>query len=164
MDNNKSERKTEDDLLARIIENHIAVNTPPEWRESVKLLSAGLLGISLWFFLGWIVGVSYLKTQDYSDQISKLKDSKDPQIENLDKAVNIINNASKTLYSQLIPIATVVSGFFFVVASSQSSGLVAPKNKPEPNEKALEKPALSVQPIARDSAGIGTENLNKMSH
>ncbi|WP_138505543.1 hypothetical protein [Nostoc sp. PA-18-2419] len=121
-------------FLQKLLLANATANTPPEWRESLKLISAGLLGISLWFFIGWIAGASYLKIQDYSEQISKLKDSKDPQIENLNKAVSIINDASKTLYSQLIPIATVVSGFFFVAANSQSSGLVAPKNKTEPPE------------------------------
>ena len=121
-------------FLQKLLLENATANTPPEWRESLKLISAGLLGISLWFFIGWVACASYLKIQDYSDQISKLKDSKDPQIENIDKAVNIINDASKTLYSQLIPIATVVSGFFFVAANSQSSGLVALKNKTEPPE------------------------------
>jgi hypothetical protein len=91
-------------------------NTPPEWRESVKLLIAALLALGCWGLLGWMffaqVQYSYtvsdnLRKPENKDQIVVIKDARDG-----------VNQTASSIYAILTPIAASITGYFFVASGS----------------------------------------------
>jgi hypothetical protein len=51
------------------------VNTPPEWRESVKLGLAGFLVLDCWGLLGWVLASQFLFGRVTAEKIEAAKDS-----------------------------------------------------------------------------------------
>jgi hypothetical protein len=111
-----------DQLIRDLIRMNASINTPPEWRESVKLIVAAFLALGCWSLLGWLLFAQFqyslavsakLEKPENKDRIVFIKDARDG-----------VNQTSNSIYALLTPIAASITGYFFV---SSGSGKVLDK-------------------------------------
>jgi hypothetical protein len=118
------------DFLKKIIE----YNNPPEWRESTKLLTATFLAISSWSLLGWLAYSQFKTSQSFADRLAAAPPGDKEQIALIKDANETVNKTASSLYALLIPIASAITGYFFV-----SSGTFSDKkersNLPPPSQR-----------------------------
>jgi hypothetical protein len=105
------------DFLKKVVE----YNTPPEWRESTKLLTATFLAISSWSLLGWLAYSQFTTSQSFALQIATLKPEDKDRIALIKDANETVNKTANSLYALLIPIASAITGYFFVSSATVSS-------------------------------------------
>jgi hypothetical protein len=105
-----------DQLIYDLVRMNATVNTPPEWRESVKLGLAGVLALGCWSLFGWILASQFLSSRVTADKIEKAKDS--TQVALIKDAHEVVDRTATSVYSLLTPIATAITGYFFVSSGS----------------------------------------------
>ena len=93
-----------------------------EQRKTYKTRISGHLAQLLWWLLGGVVVLHLLATIGFSACLIKkpASDDKEQYIERIKTAILSINEASKTLYTFLGPLATVVTGFYFAENNNNS--------------------------------------------
>jgi hypothetical protein len=129
------------DFLKKVVE----YNTPPEWRESTKLLTATFLAISSWSLLGWLAYSQFITSQSFALQIASVKPEDKDRIALIKDANETVNKTASYLYALLIPIASAITGYFFV-----SSATTSPKKErdklPEPSQQKNTSPSIPLDP------------------
>ena len=111
-------------LFNEFLRKLVAYNTPPEWRESTKLLTATFLAISSWSLLGWLAYSQFITTQSFADRLAAAAPDDKDRIALIKDANETVNKTASSLYAILIPIASAITGYFFV-----SSGTLSVKNR-----------------------------------
>ncbi len=105
-----------DQFISDLIRMNATVNTPPEWRESVKLLVAAFLALGCWSLLGWLLFAQFQYSLAVSDKLEK-PENKD-RIVFIKDARDGVNQTSSSIYALLTPIAASITGYFFVTSGS----------------------------------------------
>lgn len=105
-----------DQLIYDLVRMNATVNTPPEWRESVKLGLAGALALGCWSLFGWILASQFLSSRVTADKIEKAKHS--TQVALIKDAHEVVDRTANSIYSLLTPFATAITGYFFVSTGS----------------------------------------------
>jgi hypothetical protein len=116
--------KNDSDLLRLVnylLKQNAEMNTPPEWRESLKAGISALLAISLWIFLGWIASSQLQQSKEYAAQIAKVLPTDKDKINLIERAAERVDKTANALYAILTPIATAVTGYFFISQGVPSS-------------------------------------------
>jgi hypothetical protein len=107
-----------DQLIYDLVRMNATVNTPPEWRESVKLGFAGVLALGCWSLLGWVLASQFLSSRITAEKIEVAKDS--TQVALIKDAHEVVDRTASSIYSLLTPIATAITGYFFVSGGSKA--------------------------------------------
>jgi hypothetical protein len=124
-----NERNSDRDLIYDLVRMNANANTPPEWRESVKLGLAGILALGCWSLLGWILASQFLSSRTTADKIEAAKDS--TQVALIKDAHEVVDRTASSIYSLLTPIATAITGYFFVSTGSPKKTADKIKIKPQ---------------------------------
>lgn len=95
-----------------------------ELRKNFHVRVSGDLAKGLWYLLGWVVVVHFLGVVAFSWRLGNKPapgDLEENRLERIEKAVSNVNDAAKTLYAVLTPLAATVTGYYFTLGSSSSS-------------------------------------------
>ncbi len=92
--------------------------SPQDWRENLKLIFSGILAGSLWITLASVVAFHFYTVSQLSYKLAELKSAE--QDTHIKDAIAANNDAAKTLYAFLTPLAAGITGYFFNVAKSES--------------------------------------------
>lgn len=90
--------------------------SPQDWRENTKLIFSGILAGSLWITLAGVIGFHIFTVSQLSYKLAELKSAE--QDIHIKDAIAANNDAAKTLYAFLTPLAAGITGYFFNVAKS----------------------------------------------
>ena len=104
------------DFFKKVIE----YNTPSEWRESTKLLTATFLAISSWSLLGWLAYSQFKASESFARQIAAATPGDKDRVALIKDANETVNKTASSLYALLIPIASAITGYFFVSSATVS--------------------------------------------
>lgn len=104
------------DFLKKVVE----YNTPPEWRESTKLITATFLAISSWSLLGWLAYSQFKASESFALQLAAATPGDKDRVALIKDANETVNKTASSLYALLIPIATAVTGYFFISSGTLS--------------------------------------------
>ncbi len=104
-------------------------NTPPEWRESSKLIIAGILACGTWSVLGWLICSQFQNSVSFAEKIAALPPTATDKINIIKEANDTVNKTSSSLYAFITPFATAISGYFFI-----SSGILPSKKDDDSND------------------------------
>lgn len=107
-------------LFNEFLKKVIEYNNPPEWRESTKILTATFLAISSWSLLGWLAYSQFKTTQSFADRLAADPLGDKERIALIKDANETVNKTASSLYALLIPIATAVTGYFFISSGTLS--------------------------------------------
>lgn len=107
-------------------------NPPHEWRASFNLVISGVLGCSIWLFLGLVAHWHFALVQNFSQKRVPPSTPNKEQVEQIDRAINDVNDTAKTLYAILTPLATAVTGYYFALQNNLRSQAVQIETKPAP--------------------------------
>jgi hypothetical protein len=102
------------DFLKKVVD----YNTPSEWRESTKLVTATFLAISSWSLLGWLAYSQFKASESFALQLAAATPADKDRIALIKDANETVNKTSSSLYALLIPIASAITGYFFVSSAS----------------------------------------------
>lgn len=91
--------------------------SPQDWRENLKLIFSGILAGSLWVTLAGVIAFHFYSVSQLSNKLAELKSSE--QDTHIKDAIAANNDAAKTLYAFLTPLAAGITGYFFNVAKSE---------------------------------------------
>jgi hypothetical protein len=83
-------------------------NTPPEWRESSKLIISGILAFGTWSVLGWLICSQFQNSVSFAEKIAALPSTATAQISSIKEANDTVNKTSSSLYSFITPFATAI--------------------------------------------------------
>ncbi len=92
--------------------------SPQDWRENTKLIFSGILAGSLWITLAGVIAFHIFTVSQLSNKLAELKSAE--QDTHIKDAIAANNDAAKTLYAFLTPLAAGITGYFFNVAKSES--------------------------------------------
>jgi hypothetical protein len=152
----KESNSDRDQLIYDLVRMSATGNTPPEWRESVKLGLAGVLALGCWSLLGWVLASQFLSSRVTAEKIEAARDS--TQVALIKDAHEVVDRTASSIYSLLTPVATAITGYFFVSSGSpgNTSGKVNSQNT-LPNE---DQPTNALQaetpPVINSSIGQET--------
>ncbi|AFY93408.1 hypothetical protein [Chamaesiphon minutus] len=104
------------DFLKKVVE----YNTPSEWRESTKLITATFLAISSWSLLGWLAYSQFKASESFALQLAATTSTDKDRIALIKDANETVNKTASSLYALLIPIASAITGYFFVSSATAS--------------------------------------------
>ena len=85
-------------------------------RKNYKVQVTGILALLLWVVLGTVVIANIASVIFLAERLSsgkELGDASNAKIERIEKAVVMINDTAKTMYSFLTTLATAVTGYYF---------------------------------------------------
>ena len=120
-------------LFNEFLKKVIEYNNPPEWRESTKILTATFLAISSWSLLGWLAYSQFTTSQSFAERLAAAPVDKD-RIALIKDANETVNKTASSLYALLIPIASAITGYFFV-SSGTFSAKKERSNLPPPSQR-----------------------------
>lgn len=101
---------------------NLADISPADKRRNFNTYIAGSLAITLWLFLGGIIIWHTYTIQQIYREFWTNNSSKPEEVEKkIDKAANLVDETTKTLYTMLVPLATAVTSFYFGSMLSSSS-------------------------------------------
>ena len=84
---------------------------------------SGLLAVSLWLaFISTGIWHGYMVSTIVNNTLNKIENQeKEIDFEGIDKARSIVADTAKTLYAVISPLATAITGFYFVSKSDKIS-------------------------------------------
>jgi hypothetical protein len=142
MNENNSDR---DRLIYDLVHMNATANTPPEWRESIKLVLAGVLALGCWGLLGWILASQFLSSRVTAEKIEAAKDSN--QVALIKDAHEVVDRTASSIYSLLTPIATAITGYFFVSSGSKSGSKTVESGEGKTQTTNVSQEEDSTEPI-----------------
>jgi hypothetical protein len=113
--------------MKRILDSqnsNVDYNPPPEWRESTKLVIAGILACGTWLVLGWLICSQFNNSVSFAERIAVLPPTDKDRINLIKEANETVNKTSSSLYAFITPFATAITGYFFI-----SSGILSSRKR-----------------------------------
>jgi hypothetical protein len=100
-----------------------SVQSLAEARKTYRTRVSGQLAKFLWYLLGGVVACHMVSTIVFSWQLTKKPsaDDREQYTERIKGAISSVNEAAKTLYTFLGPLATAVTGYYFTSVESSSN-------------------------------------------
>lgn len=95
-----------------------------DFRKNFHVRVSGDLAKGLWYLLGWVVVVHFVGVVAFSWRLGNKPvsgDLEENRLERIEKAVSNVNDAAKTLYAVLAPLAATVTGYYFTLGGSSIS-------------------------------------------
>jgi hypothetical protein len=111
--------------------------TSTESRENLKTLFAICLGTGSWILLGWLIYSQFNTSQYFSRQMILIPAEKKEQIALIKEANETVNKTANSLYALMMPIATAITGYFFI-----SSGILPSKRSEENQTDPINPPKI----------------------
>ncbi|RAM50198.1 MAG: hypothetical protein C6Y22_18300 [Hapalosiphonaceae cyanobacterium JJU2] len=127
--NQKQEKKEEITIEQASEELHSIAPSPgsvqslAEARKTYRTRVSGQLAKFLWYLLGGVVTCHMVSTIAFSWQLTQKPsaDDKEQYSERIKGAISSVNEAAKTLYTFLGPLATAVTGYYFTTVGNSSN-------------------------------------------
>ncbi len=100
-----------------------------ESRETLKSVFAIILGTGSWILLGWLIYAQFVESVFFARKIAQLEPTEKDKIALIKDANETVNKTTNSLYALLTPVATAITGYFFI-----SSGIAgSKKNESDPS-------------------------------
>ena len=122
-------KETPEQALNDVLPNHALLKgsvreSHEELRKNFHVRVSGELAKGLWYLLGGVVVMHLVGVTAFSWRLGNSPvpgDSEEKRTERIEKAVANVNDAAKTLYAVLTPLATAVTGYYFTLGGTSSS-------------------------------------------
>jgi hypothetical protein len=111
--------------------NSIENTNPVESRENLKSIFAVVLGAGSWILLGWLIYSQFKTCQSFAEKLAATPPMEKDKIALIKDANETVSKTSSSLYSLLTPVATAITGYFFIsgISSGKKSEVDLPKPK-----------------------------------
>jgi beta-lactamase regulating signal transducer with metallopeptidase domain len=95
--------------------------SPSESRENLKSIFAVILGTGSWILLGWLIYAQFVESAFFARKIAQLEPTEKDKIALIKDANETVNKTTNSLYALLTPVATAITGYFFISSGAAAS-------------------------------------------
>lgn len=87
-----------------------------ELRETLKSIVAIMIGTGSWILLGWLIYAQFKTSQSFAYQLAATSPDNKERIVLIKDANETVIKTSSSLFSLLMPVATAITGYFFITS------------------------------------------------
>jgi hypothetical protein len=95
--------------------------SPLESRENLKSIFAIIIGTGSWILLGWLIYAQFVETVSFARKIERLEPTEKDKISLIKEANEMVNKTTNSSYTLLTPVATAITGYFFISSGAAAS-------------------------------------------
>jgi hypothetical protein len=135
------------------------METPSDFRENSKMIVAFSLAAGCWISYGVLIHTQFSASREAAAKITAFADPQkaispddEKRISIIKDANAVVNQTASSIYSLLTPIATAVTGYFFLSSGFKSSNSTEEEKPSDPDSKKIEMPEVPPSTVVPPSS------------